>query len=152
MSSGADIPATAKEVIDAAFTSILPKGTDLSAYNSEFVERHSSSPAHIVGAAAGLLEIKRASDPLPDDTVPSLLSVLSRLAQQDVLVSIGSMLQGVEVLKAAKASNEEIASFRSTCRERLPSAWVLASKDEQAQHAAELAAVPEQNGNVKADL
>lgn len=152
VSSATDIPAPAKQIIGTTFPSILPEGTELAAYNTAFLEQHSASPVHIVGAAAGLLEIKRSSDPLPADTVPSLLNVLSRLANQGVPVSIPSILQGVEILQAAKASDEEIASFRSQCRERLPSAWVLASKDEQAKHAAELAAVPEQNGTVKADL
>ncbi|GFZ49424.1 hypothetical protein JCM24511_07544 [Saitozyma sp. JCM 24511] len=150
VSVATDLPSAVKSTIEATLPSLLPTGTSPADFNASFLSRHSSSSAHILGAAAGLLEIKRASDPLPSNTSAEILAVLDKLFSEGVSPSIEVLQKGRSVLEEAGADKAELEAWRERCRTKLPLAWVFASKEEVEARKASEGPVP--NGTVKADV
>lgn len=150
VSMATDLPSAVKSTIEATQPSLLPTGTSPADFNASFLSRHSTSPAHILGAAAGLLEIKRASDPLPSNTSAEILAVLDKLFSEGVSPSIEVLQKGRSVLEEAGADKAELEAWRERCRTKLPLAWVFASKEEVEARKASEGPVP--NGTVKADV
>lgn len=139
-----------RSVIDTAWEDLLPSGS-VEDYNSSFRARHAQSPQHILGAARGLLEVKRSSDPSPADSAQSVRSVLDALVQPGLPTDVKVLVQAVSLLKEAGATGEEVDAFKAKCRARLPLAWVFASARElEARQAA--TAESAANGTGKSDV
>lgn len=145
-----DPPAFVTSTIDTLLPNLIPKDMSSEEYNSSFLSRHPSSPEHILGAARGLFEIKRASGAPSTDTVDGIRTIVDRLAEVGVPPSIPIMLGVVDLLRAAGAGDSVVDEYRGRCRSRLPLAWVFASDAEKAEQAkvGEKQALP----NGKADL
>jgi hypothetical protein len=150
VSAATDLPSAVKSTIEAPLPSLLPTGTTPDDFNASFLSRHPASSAHILGAAGGLLEIKRASNPLPSNTSAEILAVLDKLFSDGVSPSIEVLQKGRSVLEEAGADKAVLEAWRERCRTKLPLAWVFASKEEvEARNASE---GPVPNGTVKADV
>jgi peptide alpha-N-acetyltransferase len=150
VSVATDLPSAVKSTIEATLPSLLPTGTTPDDFNASFLSRHSTSSSHILGAAEGLLEIKRVSNPLSSNTSAEVLAVLDKLFTDGVSPSIEVLQKGRSVLEEAGADKAVLDTWRERCRTKLPLAWVFASKEEVEARKASEGAVP--NGTVKADV
>jgi len=150
VASASASPSSVTSTIDTLLASLIQKNSSSEAYNSSFLSRHSDSPRHILGAARGLLEVKRSSDPLPAETADEVQRILSRLADDGVPPSIPAMLEALDLLRKARATSAIVDEYRARCRKRLPLAWVFAPDAEKAERAAEREKEALPNG--KADL
>ena len=81
-----------------------------------------------MGAARGLLEVKRSTVPLPADTAETVLAALVRLTEDGVPPSIPVMQEGFELLRSAGASKVDIDGYRKRCKLRCPLATVFDEK------------------------
>jgi hypothetical protein len=142
--SGAEVPDNVKSVIDATFPDVLPSSTSSKDFNAEFLSRHSQSPAHILGAARGLFEIKRSSEPVSGDTVSSIVTVLDKLTGEGVPPRIPVFLGAVALLKEAGASADQISDFEQKIKARVPLAEVFAPAEERKKQREEILAAKEE--------
>ncbi|ORY35432.1 NMDA receptor-regulated protein 1-domain-containing protein [Naematelia encephala] len=159
LASATDLPEPVKAAIEAVFPSILPTETSPEEFNASFLSRHSTSPRHILGAAQGLLEIKRAIDPVPSDTLAEVIAILNQITTDNVPPAVPIMLEAVDFLRSAGAAPEQVDTFRKRCTDRAPLAWVLATEDEQKRRKTQGMDMDDEggangngNGNVKADV
>ena len=145
-----DLPSAASVSIDSLIPNVIGKDVSSEDFNTSFLSRHPTSPPHILGAARGLLEIKRASNPLPEDTVDEIKRVLLRLIDQGVPPSIPVLLEAIDLLHTAGASPAVVDELKVRYKERLPLAMVFESDTERAKRLAEREAESIPNG--KADV
>ena len=145
-----DVHAAVSNALDDLVVTLISKDKSSEEFNESFASRHPTSPPHILGTARGLLEIKRASDPEPSDTVYEVQRILLRLVDEGVPPSIPILLEAVDLLRSAGADANVISDYNARCRARLPLAWVFASDTDRAQRAAEREAQVLPNG--KADV
>jgi peptide alpha-N-acetyltransferase len=150
VASASDLPAAIIATIDATLPELITKDIPSEEFSTAFLSRHPTSPAHILGAAQGLLEIKRACTPLPEDTVADVQSILRRLLEDGVPPNVEVLQKATELLRAAGAGQEVVDAWKGKCRARLPLAWVFASADEKVQRRKVVEIVA--NGTVKADV
>lgn len=55
---------------------------------------------------------------------------MEKLLDSNVTSSVGDLTVACAILQRSGATEEQVADFRSKCRERLPLAWVFASDGE----------------------
>ena len=144
------LPSAVLATIDSLLPTIISETISSEDFNSSFLSRHSTSPPHILGAARGLLEIKRASNPLPDDTVDDITRVLLRLIEKGVPPSLPVLLQAVDLLRTSGASPAVVDELNARYKVRLPLAMVFDSDTEKAKRLAERESETIPNG--KADV
>ena len=125
-------------------SSLIPSSTSSEDFNSSFLSRHPTSPSHILGAARGLLEIKRQSTPLHSDTVSAVSPIIDKLVAQDVSPRVEIFVKAIALLKEAGASAEEVAAFEKKIKERVPLAEMFAPEGERKKRREEVMAVPEE--------
>lgn len=77
---------------------------------------------HILAAASASLELG-AKDQVE--------GILEKLLDSNVTSSVGDLTAACTILQRSGATEEQVAEFRSKCRERLPLAWVFASNEEK---------------------
>ena len=137
-----EVPANVKSVVDDLFPTLLTSSPE--EFNKAFLARHSSSPAHILGAAAGLLEIKHAEGKKNAEAVPDVLSMLSNLAAEGVPPSTETFLGAIALVKSAGASAEQVAELEKKAKARLPLAEIFAGEEERKKQRAAIFAEKEE--------
>lgn len=121
--TSADLPSSAKEVIEKSST-LLPSSP--AEFNKAYLASHSTSAAHILGAAQGALELQ------PPASADEVSSILDKLLSPEVSPSVEGLQSALETLRKAGGSEEQVKKFKARCHERLPLAWVFGSEGDKA--------------------
>ncbi|ORX38583.1 NMDA receptor-regulated protein 1-domain-containing protein [Kockovaella imperatae] len=146
-----DLAEPVKMTTDQLLPSLIPSDADLAAYNANLLSQHSSSPAHILGAAKGLSELDT-TRPIPSSSLQAIESTLSRLAAHDVPPSVAIMSSALKLMKELGAPISSIDSLRDTYKSRVPLASVFESDEELKRRRREALEGEEVANGVKPDL
>ena len=108
------------EVIESEFSSILPKDTDLSQYNSDYLSKNSNSAAHVQASicARNFLELESHLENQKD--------ILRTLALGSV--SQKDAVRGLELLNAWQADQRICDDYIAAAHERWPHAGTFEKK------------------------
>jgi hypothetical protein len=118
--SKVEVDSTTRSVIEKAFT-LIPANTTPADFSNQFLSSNSTSAPHILAVAA-------AYELVAKDKVES---TLYKLFESNVSASVDDLTAAIEILHRSGATEEQVSEFRIKCRERLPLAWVFASKEEK---------------------
>lgn len=130
-----DLPEV-KSLLDTSLTELITTTPD--DFNNAYLAK-GSSPEHILGAARGVLEIKKATLP---DTAQAVLAVLDQLT--DVPPRVATYLDAVRLLRESGASAEQVSSFEAQIKARLPLAEIFASAEQKKKRREGVAALKEE--------
>ncbi|GHJ85614.1 hypothetical protein NliqN6_2016 [Naganishia liquefaciens] len=128
----ADTPSLS--IIKSALKRIIPDDVDVLRINGDFIQRHASSPTHIYDGAATLRDIllsRSEKAALTDEERKQVEDSLLQLLGSEVKPDIRVYKQALNYLASELASSEEtIAKFRASAKQRLPLAMCFASSEE----------------------
>lgn len=115
--------------IKAALSTVYPDGVSLEAFNAEYLQKHSESAPHVLGAARGLLSLSQEGSRGPE--VAELILRLPKLSG----ASLATLQDGQELLGKI-GSAELVREYKEAASQMWPRANAFKSMDvlvEQAQ-------------------
>jgi hypothetical protein len=101
--------------------------SDPKSFNTQFLTQHSKSSQHILGAAEGLVVLSSplSTGKLGDDERKAVISILEKMAAEDVPPSIAQMLDALELVRVIGGTTEEVRELKGKCKGRVPLAGVF---------------------------
>lgn len=136
--SDEDIKAPSKEVLTSTLEEIIPAGTDLEAYNAEFLARHKDSPKHVRGGNETPLHsfMKFILTPAalrtrhflkPEDS--PLTCLFDTLSLENL--TLKDAMEGQVLLRELKAADEYVKDYNQKSAARFPDAAAFKEKVEK---------------------
>lgn len=111
-----DVPAEVMEALKSGFT-LIPADADLKAYNTEWRQKHSQSPAHLQSAYNAQFLLDNGSKAQCEDGLKKLLDSPSMTMEQ--------ALKGLEYLDEWKSDETVKDGYREAAGKRWPEATIF---------------------------